>query len=70
MTEHDHADVDRHVRAALFVFGALLVLTGFTVGAYYNDRLVRTEQGWRIAERIEETAFLEGSLPEALKIPS
>jgi cytochrome c oxidase subunit 4 len=37
MTEHDHADVDRHVRAALFVFGALLVLTGFTVAAYYLE---------------------------------
>ena len=30
-----HADIDRHVRAALFVFGSLLVLTGFTVGAYF-----------------------------------
>ncbi len=30
-----HADVDRHVRAAIFVFGSLLVLTGFTVGAYF-----------------------------------
>jgi cytochrome c oxidase subunit 4 len=32
---HDHAEIDRHVRAALFVFGSLLVLTGFTVGAYF-----------------------------------
>ena len=31
---HGHADVDRHVRAALFVFGSLLVLTGFTVAAW------------------------------------
>lgn len=30
-----HADVDRHVRAALLVFGSLLVLTGFTVAAYF-----------------------------------
>jgi cytochrome c oxidase subunit 4 len=35
MDAHDHAEIDRHVRAALFVFGALLILTGFTVGAYY-----------------------------------
>ena len=41
-----------------------------TVGAYYNDRLVCTNEGWRIAERIEEHAFLEGTLPEALQIPS
>jgi cytochrome c oxidase subunit 4 len=32
---HSHADLDRHVRAAIYVFGMLLVLTGFTVGAYY-----------------------------------
>ncbi len=42
----------------------------FTVGAFYVDRLVRTEAGWRIRERVEETAFLDGTLPEALQIPS
>jgi caa(3)-type oxidase subunit IV len=31
---HDPAGVDRHVRAALLVFGSLLVLTGFTVAAW------------------------------------
>ena len=41
----------------------------FTVGAYYNDELVRTDAGWRIAERYEEQAYLEGSLPTALQIP-
>jgi 3-phenylpropionate/cinnamic acid dioxygenase small subunit len=42
----------------------------FTVGAYYNDKLVCGDDGWRIAERFEEQAYLEGSLPEALQIPS
>ncbi len=41
----------------------------FTVGAYYNDELARTDQGWRITQRIEEQAFLDGSLPKALQIP-
>ncbi len=31
----DHGDIDRHVKAAIFVFGSLLVLTGCTVGAYF-----------------------------------
>jgi 3-phenylpropionate/cinnamic acid dioxygenase small subunit len=42
----------------------------FTVGAYYVDTLVRTDAGWRIADRFEEQAFLDGSLPDALQIPS
>lgn len=37
----------------------------FTVGAYYVDELVRTEQGWRIARRREEGGFMQGSLPGA-----
>jgi hypothetical protein len=41
----------------------------FTVGAYYNDALVWTPDGWRIRERIEEQAFLDGTLPTALQIP-
>jgi cytochrome c oxidase subunit 4 len=32
---HSHEEIDRHVRAALFVFAALLVLTACTVGAYF-----------------------------------
>ena len=31
----DHSDIDRHVKAALLVFASLLVLTGFTVAAYF-----------------------------------
>ena len=33
--EHSHADLDRHLRAAYVVFGALLVLTGVTVAVSY-----------------------------------
>jgi 3-phenylpropionate/cinnamic acid dioxygenase small subunit len=41
----------------------------FTVGAYYVDKLVRTADGWRIRERVEEHGFMQGTLPEALQIP-
>jgi hypothetical protein len=41
----------------------------FTVGAYYNDELVYTEDGWRIAQRVEELAFMDGDLPGALQDP-
>lgn len=41
----------------------------FTVGGYYVDELVRTADGWRIAQRVEEHGFMQGTLPEALQIP-
>jgi 3-phenylpropionate/cinnamic acid dioxygenase small subunit len=39
----------------------------FTVGGTYDDELVRTREGWRIARRVEEQSFLDGTLPEALR---
>jgi len=42
----------------------------FTVGAHYVDKLVRSDDGWRIAERIEEAVYMDGTRPEALQIPS
>ena len=42
----------------------------FAVGAWYVDELVRTKAGWRIAKRREDQAFMEGSLPKALQIPT
>ncbi len=41
----------------------------FYVGGYYVDRLVRTTDGWRIAERVEEQAWMDGTLPAGLTIP-
>jgi len=42
----------------------------FYVGAYYLDKLVRTPEGWRIAERFEEQAFFDGALPEGFQVPT
>ncbi|MBW2267012.1 MAG: nuclear transport factor 2 family protein [Deltaproteobacteria bacterium] len=41
----------------------------FTVYVHYVDRLVRTDFGWRIAERTEEDLFMDGTLPAELEIP-
>jgi hypothetical protein len=38
-------------------------------GNWYDDKLVRTPEGWRIAERFEEQAFFDGALPKGLEIP-
>ncbi len=35
----------------------------FVVGGWYNDLCVRTENGWRIKEKIEEQAYTQGSFP-------
>jgi ketosteroid isomerase-like protein len=36
-------------------------LTLFFVGGYYNDQWQRTAAGWRITERIEETAWMQNA---------
>ena len=40
-------------------------LSLFIDGGYYNDKLVRTENGWRIKERVEETAYTTRNHPIA-----
>ena len=35
----------------------------FTVGGFYEDEIVRTPEGWRIARRHEQQVLMEGSLP-------
>ncbi len=35
----------------------------FTVGGYYHDRLVRTDDGWRITSRLEETLWWTNPMP-------
>ncbi len=38
----------------------------FTIGARYDDELVRTADGWRISKRVETLLFLDGTLPSEL----
>lgn len=38
------------------------------LGLWYVDKLVRTPEGWRISERVEESGF-QHNVPEHMKIP-
>lgn len=35
----------------------------FVVGGWYDDTCVRTPHGWRIAEKVEDQAFMDGGFP-------
>lgn len=41
----------------------------FWVGGRYDDDLVRTPDGWRIARRVETTLWFQGDLPPELVFP-
>jgi len=41
----------------------------FFIGLWYRDKLVRTEAGWRIAERYEEMGYAH-NVPEMPPVPS
>jgi len=41
----------------------------FFVGARYDDQLVRTDAGWRIAQRVETLLWMHGGLPAELIPP-
>lgn len=41
----------------------------FVVGGAYHDRLVRTEAGWRIRHRVEETMWWDNPLPGLPAVP-
>lgn len=66
----DRASVRTAVYNPMFFKNPDGSLHHFAVGAYYVDELVRTKAGWRIAKRREDQAFMEGSLPKALQIPT
>jgi hypothetical protein len=40
----------------------------FFIGLWYRDRLVRTAQGWRIRERIEQFSYAHNA-PDMLPVP-
>ena len=41
----------------------------FFCGGIYRDRLIRTERGWRITERINDQLYAHGALPAGLERP-
>ena len=41
----------------------------FVVGGAYHDRLVRTDSGWRIRHRVEETIWWDNPMPGLDAVP-
>lgn len=41
----------------------------FTVGGRYHDRLTRTDDGWRIAARVEHTLWWDNPMPGLADLP-
>lgn len=41
----------------------------FWIGGAYDDELVRTTDGWRIASKLEEQHWFSGTLPDGLVLP-
>lgn len=60
-------DGDRARSTAAFLNPNQLMVDGepwiFTVGGTYHDLLARTEHGWRIARRVEETHWWDRPMP-------
>jgi len=68
------ADRQRGTSRAAFLNPNQLQVDGgpwlFTVGGYYSDVLVRTELGWRISRRVEETLWWDHPIPGLPATPS
>jgi 3-phenylpropionate/cinnamic acid dioxygenase small subunit len=66
---------DDHARAKTMVHNPMGARTRagrphmFTIGARYDDELIRTPAGWRISQRVETLLFLDGTLPSELVGP-
>ena len=41
----------------------------FTVGGQYHDRMVQTDDGWRIVDRIEYTLWWDNPMPGLPDVP-
>ena len=51
----DHATARSYVTAPIGAPAKSGMAVLFTVGAWYHDELVRTDHGWRISARVEES---------------
>jgi 3-phenylpropionate/cinnamic acid dioxygenase small subunit len=58
--------IDGDAARSVSIFFCPIVMDGetFFTGGEYHDKLVRTPDGWRIAERVERAMWNYGNLPE------
>jgi len=67
-------DDDDHVRARTICHNPMVLDDGkggthvFFCGLWYLDRIVRTPEGWRFAERAEERSYFHNT-PEGMPVP-
>lgn len=68
-------DGDR-ARSCTYYLAFHIIATGpasesvFTMGGFYQDRLARGADGWRISERVEYGVWMDGPYPEGAAKPS
>ncbi len=64
--EFIHGEAGVEARSSFLNINRLQIGGGpwlFTVGGRYRDRLVSTEDGWRISSRIEDTLWWDNPMP-------
>ena len=72
LVTNKHVEIDGDTATSRAEFYNPMVQAGekgattiFFVGGEYHDKIVRTDKGWRIAERIEKSVWTDGAVPSA-----
>ena len=76
VSTREHSSHGDRARSCTYFLDYHIIATGpatetvFTMGGFYQDRLTRTADGWRINERVELGVWMDGPFPEGAPKPS